>query len=78
MDASALHTLEHLYGKLRKHGKHLILSSPHTQPYFLMQQVGFFEKIGKENVMENLNNAILRSRESLKRDLDLPTLMAPS
>lgn len=78
MDASALHTLEHLYRKLRKRGKHLILSGPHTQPCFLMQQAGFLEKIGKENVMENLNNAILRSRELLKRDLDLPTLIVPS
>jgi len=57
---------------------HLILNGPHTQPYFLMQQAGFLEKIGKENVMENLNNAILRSRELLKRDLDLPTLIVPS
>ena len=49
-----------------------------TEVRVLMQQAGFLEKIGKENVMENLNNAILRSRELLKRDLDLPTLIVPS
>jgi len=27
MDASALHMLEHLHGKLRKHGKHLIYAA---------------------------------------------------
>jgi len=30
MDASALYKLEHLHGKMRKHGKHLILCGPHT------------------------------------------------
>jgi SulP family sulfate permease len=65
MDASALHALEHLYGKLRKHDKHLILSGPHTQPYFLMHQAGFFEKIGKENVVANLDDAIARAKTLL-------------
>ncbi|MFZ2540930.1 MAG: sulfate permease [Gallionella sp.] len=66
MDSSALHTLEHLYGKLRKHDKHLILCGPHTQPYFLMHQTGFFERLGKENVVANLNEALRRARELLK------------
>ena len=66
MDASALHKLEHLYGKLRNHGKHLILCGPHTQPYFLMHQAGFFERIGKENVAANLEDALQRARELLK------------
>lgn len=66
MDASALHALEHLYGKLRKHNKHLILSGPHTQPYFLMRQARFFERIGEENVVANLDDAILRARTLLQ------------
>jgi SulP family sulfate permease len=65
MDASALHTLEHLHDKLRGHGKHLILCGPHTQPYFLMHQAGFFTKIGKENVTANLDDALMRARELL-------------
>jgi SulP family sulfate permease len=67
MDGSALHMLDHLHGKLRKHGKHLILSGPHTQPYFLMHQAGFFDKIGKENVVANLGDAITRAKELLKQ-----------
>lgn len=65
MDASALHTLEHLVGKLHKRGKHLILCGPHTQSYFLMHQAGFFEKIGQENVVANLDDALKRARELL-------------
>ncbi|NOU01195.1 MAG: sulfate permease [Gallionella sp.] len=65
MDSSALHKLEHLYGKLRAHHKHLILCGPHTQPYFLMHQAGFFERIGKENVVANIEAALLRARKLL-------------
>lgn len=65
MDASALHKLEHLHGKLRKHGKHLILCGPHTQPYFLMHQAGFFAQIGTENVTANLDDALKRANELL-------------
>jgi len=67
MDASALHTLEHLYGKLRKRGKHLILCGPHTQPYFLMHQAGFFERIGKENVVANLDDALRQAKKLLEQ-----------
>jgi len=66
MDASALHKLEHLHGKLRKHDKHLILCGPHTQPYFLMHQAGFFKKVGTENVVANLDDALQRARELLQ------------
>ena len=65
MDASALHTLEHLHGKLRSRGKHLILCGPHTQPYFLMHRSGFFEQIGKDNVTANIDDALARARELL-------------
>lgn len=68
MDSSALHKLEHLYGKLRKRGKHLILCGPHTQPYYLMQQAGFFDKVGKENLVANLDEALQRARELLKQN----------
>ena len=67
MDSSALHRLEHLYGRLRKHDKHLILCGPHTQPFFLMKQAGFFEQVGNENVVTTLEEALQRAREILKQ-----------
>ncbi len=66
MDASALHAIETLHRKLRKHGKHLVLSGPHTQPHFLMQQAGFFDEIGRDNVAANLPGALDRARQLLK------------
>ena len=68
MDASALHVLEHLHRKLTKHNKYLILCGPHTQPFFLMHQSGFFEQIGKDNVAANLDDAINRAKELLNKD----------
>jgi len=67
MDTSALHTLEHLYGKLRKHDRNLILCGPHTQPYSLMFQAGFFNRIGADNVVANLDDALKRARVLLKQ-----------
>jgi len=67
MDSSAMHKLEHLHGKLRKHGKHLILCGPHTQPYVTMYRAGFFEKLGENNVVANLDDALIRSRELLNQ-----------
>lgn len=65
INAIAQYAPEHLYGKLRKRNKHLILSGPHTQPYFLMCQAGFSESIGGENVMANPDDAISRARTLL-------------
>ena len=65
MDASALHTLEHLHEKLRSHGKYLILCGPHTQPYFLMHQAGFFTKLGAGNLTANMDDALARAKDLL-------------
>ena len=67
MDGSALHTVETLHRKLRKHGKHLLLSGPHTQPYFLMHESGLFDHIGRENVTANLDDALARARQLLEK-----------
>jgi SulP family sulfate permease len=65
MDASALHALESLHRKLTKHDKCLILSGPHTQPYFLMHQGGLFDAIGRDNVAASLEEALMRARALL-------------
>lgn len=65
MDSSALHKLEHLHHKLHKRGKHLILCGPNSQPYLLMQQSGFFDLMGRENVVGSVEEALRRARELL-------------
>jgi sulfate permease, SulP family len=63
LDATALNALDSLNEKLRRHKKHLILSGPHTQPYFLLEKSGFLERLGADNVVADLNAGVARARE---------------
>jgi SulP family sulfate permease len=65
MDATGLNALEDLHDKLRKRGKHLVLSGPHTQPLLVMDKAGFLDRIGRENVCAHIDAALERSREIL-------------
>ena len=63
MDATALNRVENLHTKLARHGKHLVLSGPHTQPYFMMEKAGFFDVLSRENIAADLESAVARARE---------------
>ncbi|HET7626494.1 MAG TPA: sulfate permease [Verrucomicrobiae bacterium] len=65
MDATGLNALEDIHKRLRRNGKHLILSGPHTQPLFMMDKAGFLDRLGKENVCANLDFSLARAREIL-------------
>ncbi|HZR19710.1 MAG TPA: sulfate permease [Verrucomicrobiae bacterium] len=65
MDATGLNALEDLYEKLRKRGKHLVLSAPHTNPLMVMERAGFIDRLGRENVCPHIDAALDRAREIL-------------
>jgi SulP family sulfate permease len=65
MDATGLNALEDVYERLHRHGKHLILSAPHTQPLLVMDKSGFLDQIGRANVCADVDAALARSREIL-------------
>jgi SulP family sulfate permease len=65
MDATGLNALEDLYERLRRKGKHMILSGPHTQPLLVMENAGFLDRIGRENLCANIDAALARAREIL-------------
>ncbi|MDB4793415.1 sulfate permease [Methylacidiphilales bacterium] len=67
MDSTALHILENLHQKLRAHGKYLILSGPHTQPYFIMEKSGFLDKLGHEQVAVDIDDALRKAQVLLDR-----------
>ena len=67
LDGTALNALQTLHEKLRHHKKHLILSGPHTQPYFLMEKAGFLERVGEANITGDLQSAVARARELVNR-----------
>ena len=65
MDATGLNALEDLFERLQRRGKHLILSGPHTQPLFAMEKAGFIDRIGRENLCGDIEDALARAREVL-------------
>ncbi|HMP82077.1 MAG TPA: sulfate permease [Verrucomicrobiota bacterium] len=65
MDATGLNALEDLFERLKKHGKHLILSGPHTQPLMVMMNAGFLDRLGQENCCENIDDSIARAKQLL-------------
>ena len=67
MDATGLNALEDLHDKLRRRGKTLILSAPHTQPLFMMDKAGFLDRIGRENVCAHIDDALQRAEEVIAR-----------
>lgn len=65
MDATGPNALEDLYARLRRKDKHLLLSAPHTQPLLVMDNAGFLDRIGRENVCADIDEALARAREIL-------------
>jgi SulP family sulfate permease len=68
MDSTALNILEHLHKKLHKRGIRLILSGPHTQPYVLMENSGFLDQLGRDNVAGNVDEALAKAQEKRGRN----------
>ena len=62
MDATGLQALEDLLAKLRAKGKHLLLSGSAPQPLMVMENAGFLDRIGRENVCPNIDAALSRAR----------------
>jgi len=65
MDATGLNALEDLHDKLRRRGKHLILSGPHTQPLLVMEKAGFLDRLGRNNVCAHIESSLERARAIL-------------
>jgi SulP family sulfate permease len=65
MDATGLNALEDLHERLQRKGKHIVLSGPHTQPLLVMENAGFLDRIGRENVCPHIEAALDRAREIL-------------
>jgi SulP family sulfate permease len=63
MDATALRALEEVYEQTRRDGAVLVLAGVHAQPLIAMDKAGFLDKIGIDNVFENVCEALRRARE---------------
>jgi sulfate permease, SulP family len=62
MDATALRALEEVYEQTRHDKSVLLLAGVHTQPLIAMDRAGLLDKVGVDNVFENVNDALKRAR----------------
>lgn len=67
IDATGINALEDMHEKLKKKGKHLILCGPHTQPLFALENAGFLDAVGRDNVVADMEGALARAKELLKQ-----------
>jgi len=63
IDAGGLRALEQLKQACDRKGITIILSGIHTQPYMLCEKTGMADKIGRENIFDNINGALERAKE---------------
>ena len=66
MDSTALDVLVHLYEKMRDKGITMMITGAHSQPLHMMQRSGFLDRMGDEFVLENIDEALAKSRELLR------------
>ncbi|MCR5494288.1 MAG: STAS domain-containing protein [Treponema sp.] len=63
LDAGGLNALEQCKAACDRKGVTIVLSGIHTQPYMLCEKTGMADKIGRENIFDNIEGAMKRASE---------------
>jgi sulfate permease, SulP family len=63
LDATGMHALEQFSERLHKAGKALLLCGARDQPSQMLQRSEFLNRVGAENVLPNIQEALRRARE---------------
>ncbi len=63
LDAGGMQALLQLKNACDRKNITIVLSGIHTQPYLLLEKTGTAEKLGKENIFDNINDALKRATE---------------
>lgn len=66
LDSTALNALTELYDKCTQKKITIILSHVNQQPMNVMEKAGFAQKIGMENICDNIDAAIARAEQLVK------------
>jgi SulP family sulfate permease len=65
LDATGLSALEEVHERTMRENTLLILSGVHAQPLVVMQRAGFIDKVGEENIVGDIDDALNHARERL-------------
>ncbi len=66
IDATGLQVLEDVFERTRREGGKLLFTGVAEQPLKAMEQSGLLERIGRENILPNIDAALERAREILE------------
>lgn len=67
LDAGGIRALEQCKAACDRKGVQIILSGIHTQPYLICKKTGMADKIGKENIFDNITDALQRANEIVSK-----------
>ena len=62
IDATGIHALEHLADRVKASGRGLILCGAPEQPERLLERAEFKDHVGRENICDNVAEALQRAR----------------
>lgn len=65
IDSTGIAVLEKLCLDNRKHGTHFVLSGVHSQPLIAIEQAGLIDVFGEDNIHDNIDSALIRTRQIL-------------
>ncbi|MCR4823720.1 MAG: STAS domain-containing protein [Treponema sp.] len=66
LDAGGIRALEQAKAACDRKGITIVISGIHTQPYMLLEKTGMADKMGRENIFDNINQALERAKAILK------------
>ncbi len=61
LDAGGIRALEQCKSACDRKGITIVISGIHTQPYMLLEKTGMADKLGRENIFDNINAALERA-----------------
>ena len=67
LDAGGLRALEQCKAACDRKGITIVLSGIHTQPYILCEKTGMADKLGRENIFDNIDGALKRANEIISK-----------
>ena len=67
IDSTGLHNLEIFIDAARKEGQQIILSGVNEKVYKSIDRAGIVAKIGKDNVLDHIDKALMRAEELSKQ-----------
>jgi SulP family sulfate permease len=68
VDATGLHALEEFFDLCKSNGTILVLSGVNERIRLKMQRLGFEQKVGKENIADHIDTALIRANQLLDKE----------